>query len=74
MLEVVLFKERKKNLVNMLSTFVLINFAWIFFRANSISDAFYIVKTITTNMGELYIGRGLIKRPQFMPYWPLPVF
>ncbi|MDB2606194.1 MBOAT family protein [Zobellia sp.] len=57
-LEVLLFKNRKKTFINILATFVLINFAWIFFRANSINGAFYIVKTIFTNLGELYIGRG----------------
>lgn len=69
-LEVLLFKERKKNLLNVLVTFVLINFAWIFFRANSIGDAFYIIKTIATNLGDLYIGRGPTRRPRSLPFWP----
>ena len=56
--EVLLFKQRKKNVLNIITTFILINFAWIFFRANSIQDAFYIIKVITTNLGDLYIGRG----------------
>mgnify|MGYP000730939379 CR=1 FL=1 len=39
-------------------TFGLINFSWIFFRANSLSDAFQIIGTIFTNPGRLYIGDG----------------
>lgn len=34
------------NLISIVATFVLVCFAWIFFRANSISDAFLIVKGI----------------------------
>lgn len=33
-------------------TFVLTNFAWIFFRANTLSDAFYIIKHTFTGLGE----------------------
>jgi D-alanyl-lipoteichoic acid acyltransferase DltB (MBOAT superfamily) len=32
------------NFLKILTTFLLVTFAWIFFRANSVSDAFYIVK------------------------------
>ena len=41
-------KENSKgrNLINLLWTFHLILFAWIFFRANSLSDAFYILNNI----------------------------
>ena len=37
---------------------ILINFAWIFFRANSVNDAFTVIKDIFTNSGRLYIGEG----------------
>ncbi|MFC1859904.1 MBOAT family O-acyltransferase, partial [Thermodesulfobacteriota bacterium] len=38
-------------------TFHLVVFAWIFFRANSLSDAWLIVSRIVTNMtGPLYLG------------------
>jgi D-alanyl-lipoteichoic acid acyltransferase DltB (MBOAT superfamily) len=57
-IEVLFFKNRSKNFLNIIVTFVLINFAWIFFRANSIEEAFYIIKTILTSPGELYIGGG----------------
>lgn len=34
--------------------FALVSFAWIFFRANSISDAFMIVEKVFTEWGPLY--------------------
>jgi len=57
-IEVLFFKNRTKGFLNIILTFVLINFAWIFFRASSIQDAFYIIKTIFTTPGTLYIGAG----------------
>lgn len=36
--------------------FILVIFAWIFFRANNLTDAFSIIKKIFTNHGALYIG------------------
>ncbi|WP_271783553.1 MBOAT family O-acyltransferase [Aquimarina algiphila] len=57
-LEVLLFKKRRKGTFNVVLTFALINFAWVFFRANSIEDAFYIIKRICTVPGRLYIGSG----------------
>ncbi len=43
------------NLLNVISTFILVDFAWIFFRANNIKDAFYIVNKI------FYIPSEIIK-------------
>jgi len=57
-LELVLLKENRKGIINVLATFILINFAWIFFRANTITDAFYIVKKVFTAPGRLFIGSG----------------
>ncbi|MCB9034319.1 MAG: MBOAT family protein [Chitinophagales bacterium] len=57
-IESVLFKKRKTNALNLIITFILINFAWIFFRANSVNDAFTVIKDIFTNSGRLYIGEG----------------
>ncbi len=57
-LEILLFKKERKGLFNILSTFILINFAWIFFRAASIEQALYIVKTIFMTPGSLFIGSG----------------
>lgn len=34
------------KLLNVFSTFLLVSFAWIFFRANSINDAFYVVNNL----------------------------
>ncbi len=58
MLEVLLFKTKRKGIINVFATFALINFAWIFFRANSLQNATHIIKTIFTNPGRLYIGAG----------------
>lgn len=41
-------------------TFCLISFAWIFFRANSISDAIYIVKNLFSTFGQSFSVSGLI--------------
>jgi len=38
-------------------TFLLVCFAWIFFRANSLSDALYIVSHLFTGWGDLAVGR-----------------
>ncbi|GAA4274199.1 MBOAT family O-acyltransferase [Aquimarina gracilis] len=57
-LEVLIFKKNRKGVLNVLLTFVLINFSWVFFRANSVSDAFYMIKKIVTVPGRLYIGSG----------------
>jgi alginate O-acetyltransferase complex protein AlgI len=41
---------RLKNLLQTAITFTLATFAWIFFRANSVSDAFYIIKHSVTDL------------------------
>ncbi|WP_106794563.1 MBOAT family protein [Aquimarina sp. Aq78] len=56
--EVLVNRKNRRGIINVLLTFILINFAWIFFRANSIDNAFYIIKTIFTTPGRLYIGSG----------------
>jgi alginate O-acetyltransferase complex protein AlgI len=40
--------------LNILITFILSCFAWIFFRANNVSDAFLIIKKIFTNRGTIF--------------------
>jgi D-alanyl-lipoteichoic acid acyltransferase DltB (MBOAT superfamily) len=40
-------------LLPVLTTFVLVDFAWIFFRANDVSSAFYIVKHLFTGIPDL---------------------
>jgi len=57
-LEAIVFKRRRDGIFNIVFTFILINFAWIFFRANSITEALYIIKKIGTSPGKLYIGSG----------------
>ena len=53
-------KERSRfNLVyigNLLLTFILISFSWIFFRANSLSDAITVIERMVTAPGGLFIG------------------
>jgi alginate O-acetyltransferase complex protein AlgI len=44
------------NLLQIVITFGLVCFAWIFFRANSTADAFLIVRSIFKFDGTLYIG------------------
>src|SRR5690606_21430622 len=39
--------------VQVLTVFVLVNFSWIFFRANNISDAVYIIQHSFTGLGNI---------------------
>jgi len=57
-IEFMFFKNIRKNVLNMFLTFTAVNFAAIFFRATSLDQGFFIVKTIFTNPGELFIGSG----------------
>jgi D-alanyl-lipoteichoic acid acyltransferase DltB (MBOAT superfamily) len=41
---------RFNNLLQIFVTFVLATFAWIFFRANNVSDAFYVIKNSFTGL------------------------
>lgn len=47
--------KRKKGIINILITFAEINFAFIFFRANSLADAFHIIQIIIARPGKLFI-------------------
>jgi len=43
------------KLIQVITTFILVDFAWIFFRANTFSDSIYIVKNLfIINLGVLY--------------------
>ncbi|RKN00879.1 MBOAT family protein, partial [Aquimarina sp. AD1] len=57
-IEILCNGKRRKGVFNVISTFCFISFAWIFFRANSVGDAFYIINKIFTKPGKLYIGSG----------------
>ncbi len=57
-LEVLFFKRIGNRIIRVISTFVLVNFAWIFFRAASVGDAVIIIKKFVLNPGRLYIGSG----------------
>lgn len=41
------------KLTQIITTTLLVMFAWIFFRANTISDAIYIIKNLFVNVGEI---------------------
>jgi len=41
-----------KSLVNIITTFLLVCFAWIFFRADSVTDAVFIIKKIFLQSGS----------------------
>lgn len=43
----------KVPIISVLTTFALVAFAWIFFRANDVQSAFYIAKTIFTGIPDL---------------------
>jgi len=50
--------EKLHKTIKIIITFILVNFAWIFFRANNLKDAMYVVKNIfnfsyNTNISEL---------------------
>jgi len=44
------------NFLQIIITFILASFAWIFFRANSVADAFLIIKQIALFRGPVFIG------------------
>lgn len=41
-------------IISVFTTFVLVTFAWIFFRANGVNTAFYIVRNIFSGLPELF--------------------
>ena len=56
-------KGKIKIVFNVITTFILISFTWIFFRANSMNEAFLIIKKIYQFEGTLFttkIGYGVI--------------
>lgn len=56
-IERIINRKCKFKIVNVLITFVLVTFAWIFFRANSLSDAFYVF----CNMFDLNLKNILVQ-------------
>ena len=48
------------TLFQILSTFALINFTWIFFRANNLQHAISIIKRIFSTSGALFIGNNAV--------------
>jgi len=46
------------HLINILITFILIDFTWVFFRANNITHAMSIIESVFTKSGGLFIGNN----------------
>ncbi len=46
------------SIIGILGTFIMVMFCWIFFRANSISDAFLAIHKIRFSQGQLFNGEG----------------
>ena len=49
-----------QNLFRMLLTFVIITFAWIFFRAENLQDATLIIHKIFTNSGSIFMDKSTL--------------
>ncbi len=47
------------KIVGTLFCFVLVSFAWLFFRANNVADAFDIVRKIITERGGLFVNQNV---------------
>ena len=45
---------RAGRLFRMILTFILIDFSWIFFRANNLKDAFYVIRNIFIGLGQSF--------------------
>lgn len=62
-------KIKKNSFILKLSritvTFSLVTFAWIFFRANSISDALYVIKHLFTGWAAIFNIPGLLQAVSF---------
>lgn len=50
-----------RNLIASLFTFVLVSFAWVFFRANSLPDALYIVKNLSLDGLSAFTAGGYLE-------------
>lgn len=50
--------------LNILSTFLLVSFTWIFFRANTITDAFIIIGKIFSDTGKIFMSIN----PSLVPF------
>jgi D-alanyl-lipoteichoic acid acyltransferase DltB (MBOAT superfamily) len=49
--------QKNNQFIDIIITLTLVLFAWIFFRANTISDAFIIIEKIFTQKGSLFIDQ-----------------
>lgn len=54
-----------RTIISVSITFALVTFAWIFFRANSISDAFYIITHLFTGWSKVFSFQGLLEAFHF---------
>ena len=52
-------KSLSPKIIRIMTTYFFIVFAWIFFRANNVQDAFTIISKIATEQGHLFLGDGI---------------
>ena len=52
--EKITYKNKVINICNVVITFILITFTWIFFRANNLSDSLLVIKKIGQFKGPLF--------------------
>ncbi len=55
-----IIKNRYYKFFKIIIIFMLVCFAWIFFRANSVSDAFLIIQKIVNYSGTLWVGMSSV--------------
>lgn len=53
-------KYRILHIVKVLYCFVLVSFAWIFFRSNTVGESFLIIEKIFTEQGALFVDRTVL--------------
>ena len=51
-------KKMRSNVFTIILTFLLMSFCWIFFRANSLNDAYLAINKILFHQGHLFNGSG----------------
>ena len=54
--KIIKLENRIVTLFHIVTTFILINFTWIFFRANNLNHAISIIRRIFTEPGSIFIG------------------
>jgi D-alanyl-lipoteichoic acid acyltransferase DltB (MBOAT superfamily) len=65
------------TLIQVFTTYCLVTLAWIFFRANTVTDAFYIIKQMPAAIGDLgkwvFSGQSIKDAIGFLPVYQIDV-